>query len=76
MNRNTVAQTCNAELGLTLPTVVDDMEDRVNLLYHGWPERMYVIDRDGKIAYKGRIGPMGFDIKEASAALKKQIAEQ
>lgn len=71
--RNQVAKTCSSDLSLSLPMVVDDMGDRVNLLYHAWPERMYVIDRDGMIAYKGRIGPMGFNIREATKALKAQI---
>ncbi len=71
--RNQVAKTCSSELSLSLPMVVDDMQDRVNLLYHAWPERMYVIDRQGLIAYKGGIGPMGFDVKEAVDALKEQI---
>ena len=74
--RNQVAKTCATALSLSLPAAVDGMQDRVNLLYHAWPERMYVIDRKGKIAYKGRIGPMGFDIKEARTALERQLAEQ
>jgi Iodothyronine deiodinase len=45
---------------VTLPVFVDSMDDKVGLAYSGWPDRIYVIDREGKIAYKGDPGPRGF----------------
>ena len=45
--------------------VVDDLDDHVNMLYRAWPERIYVINLKGEIAYKGGIGPWGFDPKAA-----------
>ena len=71
--RNDVARQCSSKLGLTLPMVVDDMQDSVNQLYRGWPERLYVIGRDGKITYKGGLGPFGFKPKEAEKALGKLL---
>jgi type I thyroxine 5'-deiodinase len=71
--RGAVASQCCAELGLSLPTVVDDMQDTVNQRYRAWPERIYVIDRDGRIAYRGGIGPFGFAPKEAERALEQVL---
>ena len=53
--------------------VVDDMKDTVNQRYRAWPERIYVIERGGKIAYKGGIGPFGFKPAQAEAALETLI---
>lgn len=73
VQRNQVATRCAKDLSFTLPMVIDNMKDTVNQLYRAWPERMYVIDRDGKIAFKGGIGPFGFKPAEAEAALKKLL---
>ena len=71
--RNEVAKQCQAKLSLTLPTVVDDMQDSVNQLYRAWPERIYVIDRQGVITYKAGLGPFGFKPDEAEDALVKLL---
>ena len=55
--------------------VVDDMQDTVNQLYRAWPERIYVIDRDGLIFYKGGIGPFFFKVREAEKALQKLLGD-
>jgi len=68
--RGTVASQCSRELSLTMPMVVDDMHDTVNQLYGAWPERIYVIDTDGNIAFKGGLGPFGFKPKKAEHALR------
>lgn len=73
--RGEVASTCCSKLELTLPTVVDDLEDTVNQRYRAWPERIYVIGKDGKIAYKGALGPFGFKPEEAERALEKLLRE-
>ena len=73
LGRAKVARSCTAGLNLSIPTVVDDMQDTVNQLYKAWPERIYVIGRDRKIAYKSGIGPWGFRPKEAERALAKAL---
>lgn len=40
------------------------------------PDRMYVIDAQGKVAYNGARGPQGFKPDEAEAALKKVLAKK
>lgn len=71
--RGKIARTCASSLALTLPMVVDDMTDTANQLYCGWPERIYVIERGGKIAYKGGLGPFGFDPAAAEQALARLL---
>ena len=52
-----------------LPLLVDDMGNHANGLYAGWPERLYVIEPGGAIAYKGEPGPFGFHPEEVEAWL-------
>lgn len=73
--RSGAAQQCRVRLDITMTTVVDDMDDPVDNLYAGWPERMYIISRDGKIAYAGGRGPWGFRVDEVEAWLRQNIGE-
>ncbi len=59
-----VASSCVARLDLTIPTVVDGLDDRVSRLYGAWPERLYVVDAQGEVSYKGAMGPFGFEPDE------------
>ncbi len=56
-----------------IPLAVDGMDDRVEKVYAGWPERFYIIDRKGVIVYKGEPGPFGFHPEEVEAWLKKNV---
>ena len=53
-----------------LPLVVDTMQNDAERAYSGWPERLYVIDETGHIAYKGGLGPFGFEPDEVAAWLE------
>ena len=57
--RAEIAGICLAKLSIELPALVDDPDNRVERAYTAWPDRLYVIDRDGRIAYKlvGAITP-------------------
>ncbi len=54
------AATCVSKLGIEFPAVVDDLANTVERAYTAWPDRLYVIDRAGRIAYKSQPGPFGF----------------
>jgi type I thyroxine 5'-deiodinase len=69
--RAQVASSCVRKLGLEMPALVDGMDNSVERSYTGWPDRLYVIDRDGKVAYKSKPGPFGFHPKDAEAVLKR-----
>jgi len=67
--RSEVARHCCAALNMTMPVVVDTIDDRVGHAYSGMPDRLYVIDRAGKVSYQGGRGPMGFSPAEMEQAL-------
>jgi hypothetical protein len=69
--RDHVAGVCLAKLGIELPALIDEPDNRVERAYTAWPDRLYVIDRSGKIAYKSAAGPFGFKPAEVADALKK-----
>lgn len=67
------AEICVNALKLSVPTVIDREDNKVNSAYAGWPDRMYVVGKDGKVAYKGGPGPRGFRPDEVAAWLKKNV---
>jgi hypothetical protein len=56
-----------------MPAVSDDENNSVNRAYGGFPDRIYVVGVDGKIAYKGAPGPMGFKVPELEAWLRENV---
>ncbi len=64
-----VAQLCNKTLGFSFPMLVDKMDDQVSKRYCGSPSRLYLIDSQGKIAYKSGRGPFGFKPAELEHSL-------
>jgi len=56
-----------------VPLAIDGMDNHAEKLYAGWPERIYVIEPDGRIAYKGEPGPFGFHPEELAAWLAKRF---
>jgi hypothetical protein len=71
--RSQTAQQCTATLKLSMPTLVDRDDNKVNAAYAGWPDRLYVVGVDGKIAYQGGPGPKGFKVEEVEAWLKTNV---
>lgn len=66
-----VAGACVRKLGIKFPAVIDGIENRTEVAYTGWPDRLFLIDRDGRLVYKSRPGPFGFKPAELEAAIKK-----
>lgn len=67
--RTEVAGRCHARLNPSLPLLVDEIDDRVGHAYSAMPTRLYVIDQQGRVAYKGGRGPYGFKTGEMEQAL-------
>ena len=51
--------------------LVDGLDDAVNAAYSAWPERLYLVDLDGKIAYRGGRGPDGFSPDELASVIDR-----
>lgn len=58
--RAEVAGTCVANLNLPFPAVLDKMDNKVGLDYDAWPDRFFLIDPAGVIAWHSAPGPAGF----------------
>ena len=69
-----MAGACVRKLGIKFPAVLDGFDNTVEKAYTGWPDRLYLIDRDGRVAYKSRPGPFGFKPDELKAALEKIVS--
>ena len=75
-DRTHAADTCLIKLGLDLPALVDKPDDAVERAYTGWPDRLYVIDTNGKIAFKSAAGPFGFKPEDVESTLKRLLPEK
>ena len=49
------------------------MDNAADRAFQGWPERLYVLSTDGRIAYQGDKGPYGFDPEELDRFLKAYL---
>ena len=76
LERSQTAQTCSVSLHLSIPTVVDKEDNKVNAAYAGWPDRLAIVGVDGKLAYYGEKGPGGFRPREAEKWLRAFRASQ
>jgi hypothetical protein len=56
-----------------IPMLIDPIENPANEAYAAWPERLYVVDEGGRIAYKGGMGPFGFHPDEVEAWLAQRF---
>ena len=68
-----IAAACMLDLELELPMLLDAMTNEVDTAYAALPERLYVIDAEGKIAYRGDPGPWGFDADGWEEAIQAQL---
>lgn len=73
--RLAIANDFTQRFKFTVPFGVDEMSNAANDAYAAWPERLYVIDEMGRVAYKGGMGPFYYDPKEVRAWLSKRFGE-
>jgi hypothetical protein len=71
--REAVADSCVRNLHIEVPALLDDFSNSTEKAYTGWPDRLYVIDRDGRVACKTKPGPFGFHPEEIERTLKRII---
>ena len=67
--REQVAGMCVRKLGIKFPALIDGFDNTTEQAYTGWPDRIYLIDKDGRVVYKSRPGPFGFHPEELKASL-------
>ena len=72
--RADAAEGCALHLRTRIPILLDDLDDAVASAYGGWPDRLYLIGRDGRVAFQGGEGPFGFEPQELAAAIATELA--
>jgi len=71
--RALVAGACVRKLGIKIPAVLDEFGNSTEQAYTGWPDRLYLIDAAGRIAYKSRPGPFGFKPDDLKSAVSRVV---
>ena len=74
-DRLTIANDFIKRFNYPVPFGVDDMNNAANDAYAAWPERLYILDEYGKIAYRGGNGPFNYNPKEVRAWLAARYGE-
>ena len=68
--REQVAEACVRKLNIEIPAILDRVDNSTERAYTGWPDRLYVIGKDGRVVFKSTPGPFGFDAKAMETVLK------
>ena len=71
-----IAGACVRKLGIKFPAVLDGFDNTTEKAYTGWPDRLYLIERGGKVAYKSKPGPFGFKPDDLKAAIDATLAKR
>jgi hypothetical protein len=71
--RADVADSCVVRSAIRIPVLVDSMDNTVASAYGGWPDRLYLIGRDGRVAFQGEMGPFGFLPDRLEAAITGEL---
>jgi Iodothyronine deiodinase len=72
-DRAFIAGACVRKLGIKLPAVLDEFGNVTETAYTAWPDRIYLIDAAGRVAYKSKPGPFGFNAGELRTALTQNL---
>ena len=69
--RRQVATECAQATKYGIRTCIDEIHDPVMMAYAAWPDRLYLIDMEGKVAYSVGVGvgPSGFKPIELQQAI-------
>jgi hypothetical protein len=74
--RTEVAGACALRLDLTIPMLIDALDDATDRQYYALPDRLYLVGRDGHIVYRGLPGPFGFIVAELEQAIEGYLAAE
>lgn len=75
-DRCTIADMLVKDRKLTIPCLIDGMDNNVNLLYKASPSRIFLIRKDGRLAVAASRGPFGLvPALDATIAWLKEYKE-
>ena len=72
--RTEVAASCALRLHTSIRVLIDEIDNEVAREYGGWPDRLYLIGKDGRIAFQGAAGPFGFKPEQLEQAIQAELA--
>lgn len=72
--REEAARTCSIDLHISIPTLVEEMDNTIDEAYGAAPERLYLIGKDNTVYYHGGAGPHLFDLDELDEAIQRMEA--
>ena len=72
--RAEMAGVCMLDLGFKMPMLLDNMENEVDDKYAALPERLYVLDKEGQVFFRGVMGSRGFNVDTWLEAVQAQAA--
>jgi hypothetical protein len=71
--RRAAADTCAVRGALRIPVLVDGLDNDVARAYGGWPDRLYLVGRGGRVAFQGGPGPFEFKPEQLEAAIVEEL---
>ena len=71
--REAVAMVCSLDLHISIPLLVEEMDNVIDDAYGAAPERLYLVGKDGRVAYRGGTGPHFFDLNEWETAIETYL---
>ena len=74
--RDALAEVCMLKRALNMPMVVDDMEDTIDRAYNALPERLYLLDAEGRVQFKTVAGSHGFDPEAWHDAIENHLSKE
>jgi tetratricopeptide (TPR) repeat protein len=69
------AALCLRKLTLPFGVVVDGMDAAAEQAYQAWPSRLYLVGRNGKVAFQTRLGELDFHADDLERAIREVLAK-
>jgi hypothetical protein len=70
-DRAQIARTCVLRTAFSVPMLLDSMDNSIDRRFAALPERLYLIDAEGRVAWKSVMGSGGFDVDALAHALEQ-----
>ena len=70
------AALCLRKLTLPFAVEVDGMDAAAERAYQAWPSRLYLVGRDGKVAFQTRLGELDFHADDLERAIREILARR
>lgn len=70
------AALCLRKLELPFALAVDGMDEAAERAYQAWPSRLYLVGRDGRVAYQTRLGELDFHAGDLERAIREILSKR